>query len=198
MGEISEAVEHAIALERQRNLDKDPAYGIEQLETIAWRSISTSQQNPSPGLAAIYNMRDLLARWAVSSEEDSGEERLPVIYADNVMAKLFGAFESLTVVASESMQHQIYAEIVSSISVTFDRLPAADQQAAVSLVLRSLAGLGDHVLTTQLDDALTGLNQTLEGAGYSEAAASIQAALDQLAMSVGKLNSRATRVPSAG
>ncbi len=60
--QIAARVERATHLGRERNLDDDPAYGIEQLATIAWRSISTSQQNPSPGIATIHNLRDLLAR----------------------------------------------------------------------------------------------------------------------------------------
>lgn len=195
---IAARVERAIHLGRERDLDDDPAYGIDQLATIAWRSISTSQQNPSPGIAAIHNLRDLLARWIVAEEDESEETRLPVVYPDNVMACLLGAFESLAVVASEAMQHQTYAAIVRAFAMTFDRLPLPEQRCAEQLLLRTIPGLGDHVLTTELDDALTALVQTLEQAARLDAAAAFRTARGELAKSIGTLNSRSTRVPGAG
>ncbi|MGH7445089.1 MAG: DUF2254 family protein [Longimicrobiales bacterium] len=61
---LADATRGAIRLERRRDIMADPAYGIEQLETIAWTSISTSKSNPAPGLLTIQSLRDLLARWA--------------------------------------------------------------------------------------------------------------------------------------
>jgi hypothetical protein len=61
--------------------------------------------------------------------------------------------------------------------------------------LRTLAGLGDHVLTVELESALTSLVATLEHAGRLETAAAVRTALTTLAASNGVLNSRATRVP---
>jgi len=73
-GQVAERVVGAVKIGRERALDSDPAYGIEQLATIAWRSISTSQQNPAPGIATIHNLRDLLARWAAAGEDGADEE----------------------------------------------------------------------------------------------------------------------------
>ena len=194
---IAESVERATQIDRERNLDSDPAYGIEQLVTIAWRSISTSQQNPSPGVATINNLRDLLARWS-TEDEASDETLLPIVYPDNVMARLFGAFESLAVVASEAMQHQTYAALVQGFATTFDRLPLQEQLRTEDLLLRSLSALGDHVMSAELDAALTGMAGTLERSGRYSSAAAIQTAQSTLAKSIGTLNSRATRVPTPG
>lgn len=60
---LESLIRKAVSLEYQRDLDTDPAYGIEQLVTIGWTSISTAKSNPGPGLLAIWNLRDLLARW---------------------------------------------------------------------------------------------------------------------------------------
>jgi len=195
---LASTVQEAVKLNRVRRLDSDPAYGIEQLETIAWRSISTSQQNPSPGKIVIHNLRDLLARWAAEEDAQTGEAPLSIVYPDDVMARLMGAFESLAVVASESMQHQTYAEIVRAIAITFDRLPLRERLRVEDLVLRTLSGLGDHMLTTELDDTLTELASTLERAGHAASAAAVRRAQTDLAASIGSLNSRATRVPNAG
>jgi uncharacterized membrane protein len=184
-----------IQIERGRRLDDDPAYGIEQLETIAWRSISTSQQNPAPGLVVIRNLRDLLARWSEPADLPD-IERAPIVYVDNVMARLLDAFELLAVVASEAMQPQTIAAIARTLAITFDRLPGEEQARVVELALTTLSALGEHVLTAELDGALILLAETLARNGYA-AAEAIRAARDELATSIGRLNSRSTRVPSA-
>ena len=194
---VASCVERSTRLGRQRDLDNDPAYGIEQLATIAWRSISTSQQNPAPGIATINNLHDLLARWARAEDDETQEGRLPVVYPDNVMVRLFGAFESLAVVASESMQSQVYAEIVRTFALVFDRLPLPDQGRATDLLLRTIPGLGDHILTTDLDDALTSLTGALDRAGCLDVATAFRTARTELAQSIGTLNSRSTRVPAS-
>ncbi|MDA9522071.1 hypothetical protein XI06_17685 [Bradyrhizobium sp. CCBAU 11434] len=40
-------IEKAVTLEEQRDLDNDPAFGIEQLVTIGWTSISTAKSIPT-------------------------------------------------------------------------------------------------------------------------------------------------------
>jgi hypothetical protein len=192
---LVDSVAAATHLVQDRDIDRDPAYGIKQLTTIAWRSISTSQQNPGPGAAAINAFHDLLARWSVSEERDGKESPVAVVYPDNVMSSLFGGLESLAVVASEAMQHQTYAAILNVLAVTFDRLDAAERRRAEDLVLRSLSGLGDHVLTLELDDALATIAATLDAGGATETAHAVRTARNQLAESIGSLNSRATRIP---
>ncbi|MBA2753454.1 MAG: DUF2254 domain-containing protein [Chloroflexia bacterium] len=201
---VAAGVEGAIRLGRQRDIVTDPAYGIEQLTTIAWRSVSTSQQNPAPGIATVHNLHDLLVRWAIAGRDESGDDigdqdeaELPVVYPDDVMMRLFGAFESLAVVASESMQAQVYAQIVRTFALAIGELARPDQRRTGDLLLRTLPGLGDHVLTTELDDALTGLVASLERADCRDVAEAFRVARAGLAGSIGTLNSRATRVPTA-
>ena len=195
---LVEAVRRAIRLERERDLDRDPSFGIEQIETIAWTTISTSKQDPNPGLEAVRNLRDLLARWAVADPDgaESSDQRLAVVYPDDVMERLLGTIESLTVVASESMQHHVYADILRGFATTLDRLPPPLAKRVEEAVLRSLAGLGDHVLSAELEDALSAVADALEQASLGAGAEAVRAAQSELATSVGRLNSRATRVPA--
>ncbi len=185
-------------LEEQRELETDPAYGIEQLALIAWTSISTAKSNPSPALLAIHSLRELLARWSAEAAEDHAEEvrspTLPVVYEDTVFPELLDAFESMAVSASESMQHQTITAIIDVFAVMFERLPASQQSRAEDLILRILPSLGDHVLTARLNAALFGLGSALHAAGRSGVAAKVAAAQEELSASVGKLGSRATRV----
>jgi uncharacterized membrane protein len=198
MNDLAAAVQRAVRLERERDLDADPAFGIEQIGTIAWTAISTSKQDPSPGLEAARNLRDLLARW-VEPAEESGEETdgepLAVVYPDDVMERLMGTIESLAVVTTESMQHQVYAGILRGLATLLDRLPPPLARRAEEVVLRSLAGLGDHILSAELDHALREIADALEQAGLGEGAAAVRIARTELATSIGRLNSRSTRVP---
>jgi uncharacterized membrane protein len=202
---LVEPVRRAIWLGRQRDLRVDPAYGIEQIATIAWTSVSTSKSNPAPGLLAIRNLRDLLLRW-VSEPDDAradasaGDARpaspLPVVYTDDTPAQLMDTLESLAVVASESMQHQSYAEVVRVVALTFARLPADLQWRAEDLVRRILTALGDFVLTADLEAALERLIRTLDAADRHDTAGAVRSALATLRLGVGTLRSRATRAPS--
>ena len=176
---VKNCVQDAIRLQHQRDIDTDPEYGIEQLATIAWTSISTSKSNPFPGLLTIYSLRNILAHWSIEQEEDSGNQPIPVVYTDNVFTRLMDTFESLAVVSSESMQHQIFAEVVHTFAVMFDRLPPEQQQRAESLILRIISALGDHVLTAELDAALSALVCTFRSSAHSDTADAVQVAQEE-------------------
>lgn len=190
----------AVALEQQRDLDSDPAFGINQLVTIGWTSISTAKSNPNPGLLAICNLRDLLARW-LQTDASFGEGTIPegdvsarVVYSDNLPDQLINGFETLAVVASESMQHQSIAEIYLTLASQFHRMPWHLKLKTERLLLRSLSGLGDHILTSELAAALSAVTAALEAADFRESAHAIAVAENQLGLNVGRLNSRSTRV----
>jgi len=192
--EICKAILKAIHLDRQRDVDYDAAYGIEQLEMIAWTSISTSKSNPAPGLLTIRSLRNILARWSLDKPE-SNSAKLPIVYTDNTIEKLMDTFETLAVVSSESMQHQNFIEVLTTVTTMFDRLPKKWQKRVEDMLLRIISALGDHVLTAELEKALSDLINKLNSAGRTDTAIAIKKALHQLSQSVGKLNSRATRVP---
>jgi hypothetical protein len=137
----------------------------------------------------------MLARW---SDEEANDEAVnhnsvAVVYQDNTFAQLMNTVESLAVVSSESMQHQIFASVVHTFAALFARLPPVQQQRAEDLLLRILPALGDHVLTANLDAALTALVSTLAQAERLKTAAAIRAAHERLRRSVGELRSRANR-----
>ena len=171
----------------------DPAYGVEQLEMIAWTSISTAKSNPAPGLLIIQSLRDISARWSVEDNEAPKQEPFSVVYTDNVFPRLMDAFETLAVVSSESMQHQSFAEVVHALAVLFDRLPPAQQRRAEDIILRVISALGEFVLTAELDSTLSALAEALNNCARTSTASAVQAAQDQLRRSIGKLHSRATR-----
>jgi uncharacterized membrane protein len=194
-------VRDALGLERERDLQIDSGYGIEQLTMIGWTSVSTSKSNPSPGLAALHVLRDLLARWTAQPGRNPSAapalQAVPVVYRDRVVECVFDAFESFAVAASESMQHQSCLTVLDALAKIFGRLPASGRRRSEDLVCRIISMLGDHVLTMQLDHVLTELTRVLEREGAAETAGALARAHDQMRTSVGVLNSRATRVPAA-
>ena len=107
-------------------------------------------------------------------------------------------FESLAVVSSESMQHQNFAEVMHTFAVMFERLPSTLQQRAEDIILRVLSALGDFVLTNELDSALSALVGALERCDRTSTGALVQRAQERLNLSIGRLNSRATRSQANG
>lgn len=195
---VADAVEAAVHREDKRDIATDPLAAIEELETIGWTAVSTAQSDPDAGGLTIYSLRDILARWSAPPDgmpdEAPAHDGTRVVYVDDVIPKLLNAFESLGVSASESMQHQTLAEILRTFHLLFDWLPAESQLRVEDMILRILSGLGDHVLTLELETALADLVATLAAAGRHQTADAILAAKEQLARSIGKLGNRSTRI----
>lgn len=190
---LAKAIAAAITLENERDLDRDPAFGIAQLAIIGWTSVSTARSNPNPGVLVCHALRDILARW--SHEGAPPEDRSsPIIHPDGVPDAVISTLESLAVVASESMQHQTLAEIMRTLAALLPKLPPERVNQVADLVLRSLSALGEHVLKSALEI----LSLALAAAGRDAAADAVTLAQDTLRRSVGRLNSRSTRVPIAG
>ena len=189
---VAGVLEDAVLRETKRDITIDPVDCIEELETIGWTSISTAQSDPDAGILTIQALRDILARWSEPRAEN-GSTPAPVVYVDNVMPKLLNAFESLAVVASESMQHQSYAEIVRTFDLLYLRLSSDARRRTEDIVLRTLSGLGDQILTAELEHALLAWIGTLRHAGRDDVAAAIADAHAKLARTVGKLGARSTR-----
>jgi len=183
----------AVELERQRDFRLDAAFGVDQLATIGWTSISTSKSNPAPGAAAVRNLRDLLARWAVATHDAAADPPLPVVYPDTLLQDGIAALESLAVVSSESLQHQSCAEVLSSFATLLPRLPIEVRLSAVGAVRRILPSLGDHVLTGVLDSSLLELEAALRQLSEVNAAAEVRRARDAMARDLGTLQARGTR-----
>ena len=204
VSELERVIRAAVEVEEQRDLDVDPAFGIEQIVTIGWTSISTAKSNPDPGLLAIFDLRDLLARWVQSDEAfgpDSASFDDPaarVVYFDNLANEVMKGFESFVVVASESMHHQCAAECYRSFAGLYPRLPPFLQKRTVDIVLRSLTGLGDHILTRDLASSLNTLSNVLATHGQTKCAKAITTAHKHLERTIGKLHSRSTRAKANG
>jgi hypothetical protein len=92
------------------------------------------------------------------------------------------------------MQSHNLAEVVRSLAAVCSRLDEADQGNVAEAAMRIVSGLGDHVLTKSLDSAMVELAEVLEH-HHQAAATRVRVARDELASTIGVLNSRSTRVP---
>jgi hypothetical protein len=191
---LAPLVQEALRINPRRDLGDDPAYGIFELSTIAWVATSTAKSNPSRAVLIVGALRDLLARWTTGDPAAEPETSpLAVVYHDNLITELLEAFESLFVVASESMQFQAYAEICRALAVALPRLSPPQQQKVEDVVLRGISVLGDIPLTAQLEASLEQLASVMCEHGGGRGAAAIRRVLVQLRSTVGELNSRSTR-----
>jgi hypothetical protein len=185
------AIRNAITFTEQRDLDLDPAFGIEQLSTIAWTSASTSKSNPHPATLACWNLRDLIASWYPQADAGEPDGKCTVVYHDNVPIVLLRALESLSVVTSESMQHQTLAEVYRAFALGVRRMPTPLRSVIHGMILRSLSSLGDHVLTAELNESIDELSEAMEEVGMSSEA--LATARGTLALSIGRLAARSNR-----
>ena len=196
---IAAATRSALRVERQRDFRHDAAYGIDQLATIAWVSISTAKSNPAPALAALRNLRDLSARWSEPPASiEATPHRLPIVYRDTVLTDLIGAFESMAVVASESMQHQSLAEVLRSLADLLRWMPSDLQPRLDDAIRRLPTAFGDHVLTADLHAALLALCDALDQVGRRDTEQLIRRALEHMTELVGTYESRGSRGPRPG
>ncbi len=200
--ESIQAIEKALRLDRERTLRDDPSYALAQLEAIGWTTISSSKQDPHGGLLSVFQLHDLVARWARVStdppvpepESDSNEPRVSaVVYHDSLLEAAVRTLGSLAVIASEGMQHQVAAAIYAAFARTFEHLPPATRATASACIMRSLAGLGDHVPTLELEEALRDLITVIRRAGDASTASAVEAAINALVGSAGVISSRGNR-----
>lgn len=187
-------VTKAIKVEPRRTIDSDAGFGIEQLYSIAWTTASTSKQNPQPAILVCHSLRDIIARWS-SADAIPEMASSRIVYADRGVDDAIQAIAAIGVVASESMQNTLAAEVWRTLAMLIDDVPSERLPALTDTVRRLLSSLGDHVLTRDLEEELTRCQHSLISRGEADAAEEIQAASETLAISIGTLNSRGTRVP---
>lgn len=192
--EIADAVRRAVTLARERELSGDPGFAVDQLSAIGWTATSTAKSNPAAALIAIHALQDLLWRWLddrTLSPERPGSA--PVRYRDGLSQALMDSFESLIVVASESMQHQSLAAVMEALTRTFPAQPDALKARTEELLLVSLAVLGDHAPTRLLQARFEEAAAALAVDGRTAVATALQTAWSKLGRTRGTLHSRSSR-----
>ncbi|MDQ3889152.1 MAG: DUF2254 domain-containing protein [Actinomycetota bacterium] len=183
---VAAAMDRGITRQRQRNIDDvDAAFGIEQLETVGWTSISGAKHNPQAARLVVAQLRDVLARMVAAEGEPEYEPDTAVVYHDDVPDVLMRTLESLAVVTADSQQHQVAADIVEAFAFSLDRLPGPYRERAVDVLMRTLPALASHPPTLALERALRALADALGRADADDAARLVEEGLDHLRQRIG-------------
>jgi uncharacterized membrane protein len=185
----------ALAYDDGRDLRHDAAFGLFQLSTIAWTSVSTSKSNPSPGLSVIQALRDIISQWSVQETGTRDDRSSCIVYRDLTPTLATDALEAIIVAASESIQSQTLTEALTTLAILIRHVEQPTAERLADIANRALSSLGEHVLTRQLETALADLAEALGERGFVTVADAVLVASAKLAASLGKLNSRSTRVP---
>ena len=188
LSSLEPVIRKAVVLEDQRDLDTDPALGIEQLGTIGWTSISTA--SPIPALVSrSFGIFETFCALVVNGCGLRHQRRCRQrsggaggLFRDSSRAIDEEAFELSAVVASGSMNSIInalhrFTVHLRACFIACPSLPAAGG----SFLLCSLSGLGDHILTSDLESVpKLPLIAALNLDGRSQCGAPIGAAQHQL------------------
>ncbi|MGU3480316.1 hypothetical protein, partial [Methylobacterium sp. D48H] len=89
---------------------------------------------------------DIIARWS-SADPIPENSASRIVYADRGVDDAILAIAAIGVVASESMQNTLAAEVWRTLATLIDDVPTAQLPALTDTVERLLSSLGDHVLT---------------------------------------------------
>ena len=192
---LTGAIRDAAVIDNDRDLSGDPRYGLSQLSTIAWTSISTAKSNPSPGRAIIDSLRDIILRWGNELSSVAQDDESAIVYADETPFEAINILETIILVSSESIQASTLADAIHTVAVLLVRVPQPLAERLADVARRALSGLGEHVLTRDLELSLGELALALRQRDFAEMSDAVNEATAAFALSLGRLNSRSTRVP---
>ncbi|HVQ97964.1 MAG TPA: DUF2254 family protein [Mycobacterium sp.] len=167
---LAEAVLDALRCGRERQLGRDPVYGVHQLSSIGWAA--ATQRDPEAAVVAVDGLHTLLSRWAQEPSRDSGSVEdggvQPVVYRDTTIPEVLSALSSIAVGAIEGGQHQTCAQVLNVFAMTLPRLSPEYQHAALGQVRRTLPTATSHPFSAELERALTTLCGVLDDVGFCD------------------------------
>lgn len=167
---LADAVLDALRCGRERQLDREPVYGVHQLSSIGWAA--ASQQDPEAAIVAVDGLHSLLAEWArerapVNRPDEDGEP-LPLVYCDTTIAEVLSSLASIAVAAGRGGQHQTCAQVLDVFAMALPRLSKDDQCVAVAQVRRVIPSDSACPLTVELERSMTRLTSVLLDIGYPD------------------------------
>ncbi|QNI05507.1 DUF2254 domain-containing protein [Mycobacterium kubicae] len=172
---LADAVLDALRCGRERQLDREPRYGVHQLSSMGWAS--ATQRDPEAALVTVDGLHTLLAYWTQkrtpAADSDDNADRLPVVYRDTTIPEVLSALANIAVGAIEGGQHQTCARVLHVFAMTIPRLSPEDQRMASAQVRHALPTVTRHPFTMELDRALTELSRVLSDYGHNDIAAEL-------------------------
>jgi uncharacterized membrane protein len=179
----------ALELESDREITLDPAWGIIELESIGWTTVSSAKSTPEPPRLVINALRDIFTRW--TNEERRGRDRetqsLPIVYPDDVHAHVLNALATITAGANESLQHVVMIEALRALKSLYEHVPADVKPDVKDVIRRMVPALRPLILTKELENAVRAVAASLRQDGDEVTAEELTAAVEELAKSVGRV-----------
>ncbi len=157
---IGEAIDDAIDIGAEPQLEEDPQVGIGQLATIAWNNTSTAVSNPHPPILICRAVRNLVWEWTEDGPEPDCNS--PIVYPDLTLKKALQLLEATAVASAESKQPQTLAELYEAYAALLPRLDDKSRKQVEEAVRLSLGALPEHVPTQHLNHAMTRLCDALD------------------------------------
>ncbi len=172
---LADAVLDALRCGRERQLDRDPVYGVHQLSSIGWAA--ATQRDPEAAVVAVDGLHTLLGIWTQKRSPASGpggdDDPQPVVYRDTTIPEVLAALASIAVGAIEGGQHQTCAHVLNIFAMTLPRLSPEFQRIATEQVRRAIPTATAHPFTVELETALSKLGGVLEDTGHSDSASQL-------------------------
>ncbi|OBK15085.1 DUF2254 family protein [Mycobacterium asiaticum] len=173
---LADAVLDALRCGRERQLDREPSYGVHQLSSMGWAA--ATQRDPEAALVAVDGLYVLLARWsresAAAATPSDGEPALPVVYTDDTISEVLASLASIAVGAINGGQHQTCARVLDVFAKAIPQLSEDDQRTAAMQLRYALPTATRHPFTADLDRVLTELRRVLSQHGHTEAATELE------------------------
>ena len=173
--DLDDEVLKAFGLDDIRDVDVESGYAVDQLENIAWSSVTSASQSPNTGITAIRALRDLLGRWLISGERDRSErsdtdEDLPIVYVDGAAERAITSLATLVVASAESRQTQSCAEILKAFSSIAPRLESrSERDLFQQCIVSVMPSVIQQAELPPLTDALEELAEVMDDEGFDPA-----------------------------
>ena len=171
---VAGAVLSALRCGRERQLDREPRYGVHQLSSMGWAS--ATQRDPEAALVTVDGLHTLLAHLArqpAPGELTEGARGWPIVYQDSTIPDVLSALANVAVGAIEGGQHQTCAQVFNVFAMVIPRLSDRHQRVATAQVRHALTTATRHPVTAELQDALAALGGVLSDNGHRDVAAAL-------------------------
>jgi len=188
-------IQEALVLRSERDLQVDAAYGIVELQSIAWTTASSAKSTPEPPRLVINALRDLLGRWIAGTPErgePATSEPVAVVYPDRLHRDVIDALVTTGIASNESLQHVVAISAFDALRQLLPRARGETREQVLDAIRTLLPALSDVLLTPRLEDALDALRRALEEHGAREVAAETSTALSLKQKEKGRVRSAAS------
>lgn len=169
---LADVVLDALCCGRERQLTREPSYGVHQLSSMGWGA--ATQRDSEAALVTVDGLHALLAHWAQEETPGPKGDDLAVVYRYDTICEVLKALSSVAAAAIVGGQHQTCAQVLNVYAKALPTLSAEHQRTAAQHVRNTLTTVAQHPRTAELEHALSELGRALGDNGHGEVAAELK------------------------